>query len=307
MGDASFINSLFSKPEPTSHYHEPTKKQAQRDMKMMLTAAEWDLFWIVWMLVFCAANGAAVVSCVAFLIAHYHRNEKNEMSTDNKARPTTTTAHTPSSWASNASALEFQDPLSVCGKRKARDEALGMTSALSQGKWKQQRRRIVVARATFQSTNTTHTTPTNTTPSNRFTRARAFSFGEATTLLRGGTAGKQFAPLRRVVSCGNMDTNPQGLRSAANDLLSRFEPTLVQSQKTTRPEANERSLMADLKSQLWSFLIEKLRTAARNTVDEVLTSVFSFLTYAMLLFLVRQYSAVAIGVSLDLGAFSIEL
>lgn len=269
-------------------------------MTTMLTANGWDLFWIAWMLVFCAANGAAVVSCVAFLIAHYKDGDDTAAISDNVAHASAADSTPPSSWASIAGAFTLQDPPSVCGKRKTRDKAFGMTSTLSQGKWKQQRCRTVVTQVSFQpkAREQQYKNPS------QFSRARAFSFGDAATLLRGGTG--YFPPLRRVVSCGNVDISDlrhcQELRPAASTKL--FNSNEIQH--SSEPVC-EGSLVATVKSQLRSFLAEKLRTAARNAVDEVLTSVFSFLTYAMLLFLVRQYSAVAIGVSLDLGAFSIEL
>ncbi|GAB9466210.1 hypothetical protein Gpo141_00003588 [Globisporangium polare] len=272
----------------------------------MLTANEWDVFWMAWMLVFCAANGAAVVSCVAFLIANYKDNDEWTTANDTDAQTSATTYTPPSSWASNApSAFAFQDPPSVCGKRKASDdEAFGMTGVLSQGKWKRQRHRLAIAQPSCQS----KIRDQRDKRSSHFGPARAYSFGDVAALLREG-AGPS-SPLRRAVSSGNVATKDardhRHFRSAASTVLSQPKRDRAQP-LATEPEAHKCSLTANLRSQLRSFLVEKLRTAARNAVDEVLTSVFSFLTYATLLFLVRQYSAVAIGVSLDLGAFSIEL
>lgn len=49
----------------------------------------------------------------------------------------------------------------------------------------------------------------------------------------------------------------------------------------------------------------KVQKAAIGAADELLRSSLSFLAYAFVLFAVRQYSAVAINISLDLGVFSI--
>lgn len=166
--------------------------------------------------------------------------------------------------------------ISVCGKRKHRD-----------------------ASNAFDDSNTTETQTkkhrrTSIEPiTQRFVRSCSVD---------AISPSKKDMSLRRVVSC-------EEARSRTAPVSWSYS---IRSQERKCEERNDveqaQSVSSTTKaSAAVSFLLDKLRKGVRNAVDEVLTSVFSFLTYAALLFVMRQYSAIAVGVSLDLGSFSIEL
>lgn len=268
---------------------------------------EWDLFWMTWMLFFCVANGVAVLSCVVFMIVHFHEDAEQQRS-DGGASKDSNAAKIGANGAYEApsscytppcsdmlltKAADREDSVTTCGKRKERDNAYGMTNEMTQGKWKQQRRIALVARVA---------TPQMVTAS-RFSRTRAFSFNDASALSQ---QTERVAPLRRIVSCGDVQgTLRQQPMSTAVEMHQYHDAAADSPKHVLLPDLHDS--MTGWKTHVRSFVVGKIRKAARNAVDEVLASVFSFMTYATLLFIVRQYSAVAIGVSLDLGAFSIEL
>lgn len=118
---------------------------------------------------------------------------------------------------------------------------------------------------------------------------------------------KRDISLRRVVSCEDARSRPtMTTTSVAWPCGFRSQEHKSEEETNDIKQTSDFAPMAKA-SAAASFLLDKLRKGVRNAVDEVLTSVFSFVTYAALLFVVRQYSAIAVGVSLDLGAFSIEL
>lgn len=168
--------------------------------------------------------------------------------------------------------------ISVCGKRKQRD-----------------------APHAFDDANCTETLATKKQRRNAPTVQRFVRSFSAETV----SPSKSDMSLRRVVSCEDAR-----LRPTATTPVSWFCSLRSQergSEKTNEVEQTSSFAPMTKASAAASFLLDKLRKGVRNAVDEVLTSVFSFVTYAALLFVVRQYSAIAVGVSLDLGAFSIEL
>ncbi|KAF1324339.1 hypothetical protein FI667_g9933, partial [Globisporangium splendens] len=241
---------------------------------------EWDLFWMTWMLFFCVGNCAAVLLCTYFVVVHFYEDTEEtqqiqEIKSNNMASIKMSTHGARNVICPTYGMLTKiktvkcdGDSTSVCGKRKSRDNRFGMTDEIVQGKQKQ-RRRVV--------------------------RTRAFSFNDVTTLLQ---QPQQTSPLRRAASCGDMDG---ASRSPAS------EPSASETVHSSAALASKHAFKQDLHDSVVHFKIHVRSFVARNAIDEVLTSVFSSMAYATLLFIVRQYSAVAIGVSLDLGAFSIAL
>lgn len=260
-----------------------------------------DLFWMTWMLFFCVANGVAVLACVFFVVAHYHEDgadcsgddglgddhEKIDCiacAYDGAAASCIATTRKNSATTETAG---LQDTPTACGKRKERDTGYGMEHEVSQGERKQ-RRRIVIAPAT---------SPIQTT-----LRQRAFSCGDASPQTR-RTVRVTISQLRRSVSCGNLQ-EALHLDPASIDTRSHLHAA---GDATPLCLRSLYRLMANMGTHVRSVLMETIRHAACAAVDEVLTSAFSFMTYATLVYLTRRYSAVAIGVSLDLGPFRIEL
>ncbi|TMW56121.1 hypothetical protein Poli38472_008769 [Pythium oligandrum] len=95
--------------------------------------------------------------------------------------------------------------------------------------------------------------------------------------------------LRRVVSC-------EEISAIYRTHLAETDSVITKS-----------SSMEKEPSSLLDLIGSRLRVAVKQAVDDMLASLISFATYGVLLFLLREYCAVAVGVSLDLGAFSVEL
>ncbi|KAJ0393325.1 hypothetical protein P43SY_002888 [Pythium insidiosum] len=118
-------------------------------------------------------------------------------------------------------------------------------------------------------------------------------------------------PLRRVFSCEDLRNSIRTNKSytpAAVDSYSSPQQSETQASVSTAVCTSETpTTIRAFLSSAQGIVASKLREALQNALDEVVTSIISFFTYGVLLFLVRQYSALAVGVSFDLGAFSIEL
>jgi hypothetical protein len=258
--------------------------------------------WLAWMLCIFALNGAAALACVALVL---NKNTNNNTMADfdkPTSTPTTATAAAPHMARQNANVHEVEPTYSSCrvgAKRKSRDHQpefpfarklqseLPEEEPITQGRTKLRR----VTKITIV----------------RFGARRSRSFGdEMPTTSQPPMAP---SPLRRVVSCGDSAARPFEFTSP---VVPPPTATAIVCAPLEEAAANMTALLREIRlrdvlSSAKAVVFAKLREAARNAVDEVLTSIISFLTYGMLLFFLRQYSAVAVGVSLDLGAFSIEL
>lgn len=270
---------------------------------MMMTTKAMDdfghsLFWLPWVLCICALNVVAAIACVAYVLHSTHTKDTSDASSTieivvDEASQTPTASSLKRIVRQNATMIDVQHPQeeTVCGKRKTREhvafpfarlQPCDRDDVMTQGP----RKRRHIARP----------------PLRQRLSFRSRSAGCETSSMSSVTQ----LPLRRVLSCGAIKTTPQAVHTSIHD-QSKTSTVVPASASLEHAPVLREIRLRDVLSSAKAVVLAKLRDAAQNAVDEVLTSIVSFLTYGMLLFVVRQYSAVAVGVSLDLGAFSIEL
>ncbi|TMW59141.1 hypothetical protein Poli38472_007286 [Pythium oligandrum] len=254
---------------------------------MLMTSPEdWNAMWTTWMLLICVVvNGVTSFSCVIFMI-HANYVVKRQEDKPVVCAPVATATHQEPTSISSPHPEEAASR--VCGKRKSRELPvftfrIAKEEEVVQGRFK--RRRVAPARVFGRSPRRTR------------------SFGDAEHQLRAPPAWKP-APLRRSVSHEQASAVERPAACQAQVQVPVASPATAAA---VLREIRPLDVLSSVMARVSAIVMDKLREAARNAVDEMLTSMVSFVTYGLLLAVIRQYSAVTVGVSVDLGAFSIEL
>ena len=263
--------------------------------------------WTIWLIFFCITNCSAISS----VVEEFSVDSSSVLSQESQQQeePAVTNI-TPDPTLQEEIEQVLQEYYhSLERKRKTRDDTFGLAmDEIHQGKWKRRR--------TFKPVFL-----------KQIPRRRAFSVGEGSAIKKKSGFPAAAAAVAATVSVTRpalvvrRSSSLGSLEFSSSSFLTEKEPTSSQlvhmkpldHEQVHEDEAHRRvvrrfeSKFHEKKHEIKNFLIENFRKAFRNAVDEMITSAFSFVTYAAIIFVVRQYSELAVGVSLDLGAFSIEI
>jgi hypothetical protein len=269
-----------------------------------ILASECELVWMFWIFFFCITNISVVMSCVEeFSMYSSLSMEKAKTkskvilqnSTSKKKEKVDVSILPPPPTTTTIQKINDKK------KRKEREDTFGLAyDEIVQGRVKRRR----VFKPVFLR---------------NIPRKRTFSFGDAN-ICTTRTAMKTISmqDLRRAVSCSDLSERPEmkiflNQQQKHQQVATKVEEAPITSIYSSH-HSTDNSTTTKLETfffktsrQVRGFLLANLEKAIKNAVDEIISSFFSFVTYAAIVFLVRQYCEISVGVSLDLGAFSIEL
>lgn len=212
-------------------------------------------------------------------------------------------------------------------KRKKRDEILGLNSEQTiQSRWK--RRKSVGAHSLVREKYIFISKSERIDARWLRNRTRAQSFREYTEdnefefeIEKPKKFEKEEKDLRRTSSCGDFvfhSSLSSSFSSSSSGSISFCEKNQLFSSDLTLSSCSFLSQSDHYysflfpqkipkKEEMWTLVSIYLQKAGRKALNDILESMFSFMIYALVIFLIRQNCALVLGVSLDLGSFSIEL